>query len=95
MDKILRGRIDRSFRHLSGGLSLCLGEFGAALEARRWVVEVVDDGMDEDGLVVDGDGTVGRDGDPVVAFEGQGFAGDKDNVGASVTAFHGVVGLLG
>ena len=44
---------------------------------------------------MDGDSAVGRNGDPVVALEGQGFAGNEDNVGAPVTTFHGIVGLVG
>lgn len=37
--------------------------------SRAGVVELVDDGMDEDGLLVDGEGGVGGDGDPVVCVE--------------------------
>ena len=51
--------------------------------------------MDKDGLIVDSDGAVGWDGDPVITLECQRLASDKDDVGSSVTSFHSVVGLVG
>lgn len=51
--------------------------------------------MDKDGLVVNGNGAVCWDSDPVVTLKSQRLAGNKDNVGASVTALHGVVALFG
>lgn len=51
--------------------------------------------MNKDGLVVDSDCAVGGNSDPVVTLKGQRFTGDKNDVGSSVTSFHGVVGLFG
>lgn len=51
--------------------------------------------MNKDGLIVNSDGAVGRNCDPVVTLESQRFTGYKNNVGSSVTSFHSVVGLFG
>ncbi|KAH0445691.1 hypothetical protein KCU90_g168, partial [Aureobasidium melanogenum] len=37
------------------------------------------------------DGAVGGNGNPIVTLESQRFAGDKNDVGSSVTSFHGLV----
>ena len=57
---------NRGFCHFSRDLALFLGKLGRSLKGWRRLIKFVDDGMDQNSLVVNGDGAVRGNGDPVV-----------------------------
>jgi len=52
------------------------------------LVVLVDDRMDHDGLSVDGQEGICRYVDPVFSLKRQGFACNKNNIGAPILALH-------
>lgn len=66
-----RCRFNGSLCHFCGRLPFCLGKFGRPLEGRRRLVKLIDNGMDENSLVMNRNRAVGRYSDPVVCKQCQ------------------------